>query len=223
MKVCIIEDEKLLADWIAKKLTKDGYNVDVYYNASDFINSFSQSADLYVLDIWLPDSSWYEIIDFLREWKKVNSPIIISSWYSDVENKIHWLNIWADDYIVKPFLPEELVARIKALIRRSYSWETTNILKYKNYTFDTTNKIIRKWKEQVKLSKKEMDIVEYFMFNKLKLIKKATLISSVWWEHDWLWVSDNTINVTISRVRKKLWDNFNLVTIVWEWYMLRGQ
>lgn len=223
MKVCIIEDEKLLADWIAKKLTKDGYNVDVYYNASDFMNSFSQASDLYVLDIWLPDSSWYEIIDFLREWKKVNSPIIISSWYSDVENKIHWLNIWADDYIVKPFLPEELVARIKALIRRSYSWETTNILKYKNYTFDTTNKIIRKWKEQVKLSKKEMDIVEYFMFNKLKLIKKATLISSVWWEHDWLWVSDNTINVTISRVRKKLWDNFNLVTIVWEWYMLRGQ
>lgn len=223
MKVCIIEDEKLLADWIAKKLTKDGYNVDVYYNASDFMNSFSQASDLYVLDIGLPDSSWYEIIDFLREWKKVNSPIIISSWYSDIENKIHWLNIWADDYIVKPFLPEELVARIKALIRRSYSWETTNILKYKNYTFDTTNKIIRKWKEQVKLSKKEMDIVEYFMFNKLKLIKKATLISSVWWEHDWLWVSDNTINVTISRVRKKLWDNFNLVTIVWEWYMLRGQ
>lgn len=221
MNICLVEDEKLLADSMSKKLQKDWYNVSVFYNVEDFLQNYKVPSDLYILDLWLPDWSWYDIINFLREIKKVNAPVIISSWYSDIDKKIHGLNIWADDYIVKPFLPEELTARINAIVRRSFTKTPNNVIKYKSFTFDTLNKELFRWKESIKLAKKELDLVEYFFYNKWKLLNKAKIISSIWWEYESVWVSDNTINVTLSRLRKKLWKDFTLVTVVWDWYMLK--
>jgi DNA-binding response OmpR family regulator len=221
MNICILEDEESLADWIAKKLEKEGYNVIVFYNLKQFIDWLNWPSDLYIIDIWLPDGSWYDAIEFLRNEKNINSPVIISSWYWDIDNKIHSFNSWVDDYLVKPYKPEELVVRVWALIRRTFAKSPQAVIKYKDFTYDTINKVLKKWKYEIKLSKKEMDLVEYFLYNRWKLITKQKIVSSVWWNFDGFTVSDNTINVTLSRVRTKLWNWFELLTIVWEWYMLK--
>ena len=131
----------------------------------------------------------------MRNTKGINSPVIISSWYWDIDNKIHSFNSWVDDYLVKPYKPEELVVRVWALIRRSFAKSPQSVIRYKSFTYDTINKVIKRWKYEIKLSKKELDLVEYFLYNRWKLVTKQKIMSSVWWEFDWFNVSDNTINI----------------------------
>jgi two-component system phosphate regulon response regulator PhoB len=169
----------------------------------------------------VPDGTGFEAINWLRKEKSVTSPIIITSWYNDVDNKIFWLHVWADDYMTKPFEPDELVARIKALIRRSFHLSPSHEIHYKWFTYSIEyKKLTHEWKE-IELTKKEQDIIEYFFVNQWKVVSKNVLVSTIWWSCDIAWVSDNTINVTISRLRKKLWDSFQLATVVGTWYSLK--
>lgn len=220
MNIVIIEDEKLLASNIEKKLEKNWYNVSIFNDLNSFQSSSNINYDLYIVDISLPDWSWLDLIKWLRNTKKIKNPIIITSWYNDIDKKVYWLNIWADDYLSKPFSPDELIARIIAVSRRSLKQKNNSIIKYKNYKYDFLNKEMKKWSEIIDLNKKEIEILELFLENKWKLITKMHIINTIWWNYENLWVSDNTINVTISRIRKKLWDDFRLLTIIWNWYKL---
>ncbi len=221
MLIAILEDEQLLAKNIKKKLEKNGYLVNIFNDITSIKNNQNIKFDLYIIDISLPDWDWLEFIKYLRKIQKINSPIIITSGYNDIDKKVYWLELWADDYLAKPFAPEELLARIKALIRRiSKAPDNSIIMKYKDFTYNSQNKELKKWLSLIDLNKKELGIIEFFLLNKGKLITKNYLIKEIWGEDDDLSVSDNTINVTISRIRKKLWDSFNLVTIVRQWYRL---
>jgi len=220
MKITIIEDEKILASKTEIKLKRKWFSAEVFNSFNDFKDNFKYTSDLYLIDISLWDWCWFELIKWLREEKKINSPIIITSWYNNDEKKIYWLNIWADDYLAKPYSPEILLARIRALIRRSYKIDINSTLRYKDLIYDITNKkILDNWK-QIYFTSREIQLVEYMLFNIWKLITKQELIISVWWEYDILQVSDNTINVTISKVRKKLWESFEFKTIIGKWYIL---
>lgn len=220
MYITIIEDEKILSKNISKKLVKNWFNTKVFNSYNDFINNHSDIADLYIIDISLIDWSWFDIIKFLREKKQSESPIIITSWYSDYEKKIYALDLWADDYLSKPFSSEELIARIRALLRRSYKVSTNSNIKYKNILYNTSTKNITvAWKD-INLTAREIQLAEYFLFNVWKHIEKSELINSVWWEQDSSKISDNNINVTISNIRRKLWDSFKLKTIINKWYIL---
>jgi two-component system alkaline phosphatase synthesis response regulator PhoP len=219
MHITIIEDEKLLSKNLEKKLIKNWFNTTIYNWYIEFINSNFQKSDLYIIDLSLIDWSWYDIIKKLRE-KNIKSPIIITSWYSDPDKKIYWLDLWADDYISKPFSSEELIARIRALLRRSYSDSLDSNINYNNINYDTKSKSVYiDWKK-IELRWREIKLIEYMLFNIWKLIKKDELIISVWWEYDITQITDNNINVTMSNVRKKLWANFKLKTIAWQWYIL---
>lgn len=219
MHITIIEDEKLLSKNLEKKLIKNWFNTTIYNWYIEFINSNFQKSDLYIIDLSLIDWSWYDIIKKLRE-KNIKSPIIITSWYSDPDKKIYWLDLWADDYISKPFSSEELIARIRALLRRSYSDSLDSNINYNNINYDTKSKSVYiDWKK-IELRWREIKLIEYMLFNIWKLIKKDELIISVWWEYDITQITDNNINVTMSNVRKKLWANFKLKTIAWQWYLL---
>jgi DNA-binding response OmpR family regulator len=216
-----VEDEALLAELISKKLKREGHNTKIIESVKDFKDKYKYPADLYILDIWLPDWTWFDIIRFLREIKNIHSPIIVSSWYWDTDKKIQWLNMWADDYIVKPYTPEELLARINALIRRTNGRSSNNLIYFRDFIYDPLNKKLNKWKSSVKLTKKEMMLFEIFVVNKWKLVKKSKLLSSVWWKWDENEINSNTLTVTISRLRKKLWKNFELFTSSWDWYILK--
>lgn len=223
MKITIIEDDIDLAEQIANRLQKDWYITAIYDSENDLYLNFKNSSDLYIIDInlWYTENDWFNIIKFLRNRRNIKSPIIITSWYSSIEKKIYGLDIWADDYLTKPYSYEELVARIRVLLRRSTE-EKTNIVKYKNLKFNLSTKTLTSWTNlKVNLTKKDLMLVELFILNKDNIVSRNKLTTSVWWDYDWSWVSDNTINVTLHNLRNKIWPIFDLVTIIWEWYILK--
>jgi len=221
MKILIVDDEKIFASQISRKLIKSWYDVDLLHNVTDFKKISNYNYDLYMLDISLWDWTWFDMIHHLREKEKSHAPIIIISWYSHVNQKVRSLDLWADDYLSKPFLPEELEARIRALLRRK-AWVTNNsIIKHKSIKFDLSTREVTKWKKKISLTKKEKQIVEYFLFNKWVLIKKEDLIEKVWWSASAKPITENTVNVTISKVRKKLGTDFGMQTKINEWYILK--
>ena len=220
MHITIIEDEKILSNNIAKKLNRNWYNTKVFNSYNEFINENNLDSDLYVIDISLTDWNWFDIIKHIRKNRENKTPIIITSWYWDIEKKIYWLDIWADDYLAKPYSIEELEARIRALLRRSYENINNSEITYNDLVLNLKEKLIRKNWEVIDLTSKEIQFVEYMMFNVWKIVKKIDLINSVWWKFDEIDVTDNTINVTISKIRKKLWESFKLKTMINRWYML---
>ena len=220
MNITIIDDEKILAEKTSKKLEKNGYCVCVFHSCTDFYNSYFSESDLYIIDLWLWDGSWFDIIRWLRE-KNISAPIIITSGYADSEKKIYWLDLWADDYMTKPFIPEELLARVKAQLRRKDSViDKSTIIRYANIEFHIESSIVMLWKRKIKLTKKEIQLLHLFLMNIWKIIAKNKIIYSVWNSSDFTSVSDNTINVTMWSLRKKLWKKFKLTTLIHEWYML---
>ncbi len=221
MYITIVEDEKILSSKVAKKLNKNWYHTVVYNSFEEFMINRSNSADLYILDLSLEDWSWFDIIKYLRKEKKVDTPIIITSAYCDIDSKIYGLDLWADDYIPKPFSWEELIARIRSLFRRSFKVDKTSIIKYKSMRYDTSSKLMTKKGEIIKLTARESQLVEFALFNRWDLLTRTQIINSVWWEHDTLKVSDNNINVTIKSVRKKLWDEFDFRTVINKGYILK--
>lgn len=220
MHITIIEDEKILSKNIVKNLNKKWYNTKNFNSYNDFINENNLNSDLYIIDISLNDWNWFDIIKHIRKNKKNKTPIIITSWYWDIVKKIYWLDIWADDYLAKPYSIEELEARIRALLRRSYDDINSSEIIYNDLILNLKDKLIRKNWEVINLTSKEIQFVEYMIFNVWKIVKKIDLINSVWWKFDELDVTDNTINVTISKIRKKLWTSFKLKTIINRWYIL---
>lgn len=223
MKITIIEDDLFLAEKIAKKLQKEWYIVSIYNSRKDFESNFRNNSDIFIIDLNLGNNEyeWFEIISWLRKVKKIKSPIIITSWYSDKEKKIYWLDAWADDYLEKPYYIWELLARLRALLRRE-STDKSNIITYKNIEFDTKNKIFLRWVDKmIKFTKKEVMLIELFILNKNKLIDKNKLITSVWWDYDGTGVTDNTLNVTLHNLRNKIGSSFYIDTIISEWYILK--
>lgn len=221
MHVVIIEDDETFASKIAKKLERNLYTTKVFNDANTFYETKSSlDTDLYLIDLNLNDDTWFNIIKFIRNIEKEYTPIIILSGYNDTENKVYWLDLWADDYISKPVYPDELLARIRSAIRRHNKQISTSIIEYKNIVFDTnTKKVLQNWNE-IRIPKKENQILEFFLQNKGVLISKDILIKKVWWLTDYLYISENTINATISKLRKKLWTPFDLTTKIGEWYIL---
>lgn len=223
MKLTIIEDDVLLAEKLAKKLKRDWFLSNIYNSKWDFFRNFNDNTDVYIIDLnlWETEYDWQEIVLWLRKEKKVKNPIIITSAYGDYEKKIYLLDSWADDYLEKPFQVWELIARIRALLRRQNE-SRENIINYKNLEFDIKNKIFLSWVDKnINFTKKELMIIELFILNKNKLISKNKLITSVWWDYDGTAVKDNTINVTLHNLRNKIWKEFNITTVICEGYILK--
>lgn len=220
MNISIIDDNRILASRIKKRLEKDLFSVKLFSWLQDFKINHKLQADLYLIDLWLWDWSWFDLIKYIREDKKSHIPIIIISSYNDEDKKIYWLNLWADDYLSKIFSTKELIARIRAVLRRKSKIENNNVLRYKNITFDLNIKSLMRWKQKVYLTTKENKLVYLFMSNIWNLILKADIIATVWWDYESIWITDNNINSTLSSLRKKMWKKFKLLTIINEWYML---
>ncbi|MCP4523047.1 MAG: response regulator transcription factor [Candidatus Gracilibacteria bacterium] len=185
------------------------------------MNTSYVDADLFIIDLGLGDGSGYDIIKWIRGNKESSAPIIITSGYADADKKVYGFDIGADDYMTKPFIPEELLARIKAQLRRNNNQiHADNKLVYKNITFNTENHDIMIGKRKGIFSKKETHIIQLFLGNIGVLITKSKLIENVWNENDMLEVSDNTVNVTLYSIRKKLGKKFKLETKIGEGYVL---
>ena len=209
MRVLYVEDAAFLAEAVKHNLEKQGISVDLVNNGEDGLeNAMSDIYDCVVLDIMLPKLSGTDILKRMRE-KNIQTPVIMLSALSEVETKISHLDHGADDYLAKPFKTAELVARIKALVRRPKTIDISDI-SYGDLVLDKTNATLNG--EQ--LTAKEIEIVAEFMKSPETLISKEHLLAKVWGE-DGLG-EDNYIESYMSRIRKllkKIHSKARIVTI----------
>lgn len=202
MRVLIIEDEQRLAKAIKKGLEQEAYAVDA---AFDGIHGFDLAAveeyDLIILDLMLPGMDGIQICERLRK-EKVLTPILMLTAKGRLKDKVDGLNAGGDDYLVKPFAFEELLARIKALTRRPKETLLENILSNNGLSLNTLTYEVQRDDKKIKLSKKEYALLEYLLRNPGRILTKDQIISHVWdYDAD---ILPNTVEVFIGYLRNKI-------------------
>jgi two-component system response regulator PhoP len=201
MRILVVEDEQKLCEQIQQFLADKGFAVDKAHNGRDgFFMGKEYPIDAAIIDIGLPDFSGIELIQRLRK-SKVSVPILILTARSRWQEKVEGLEAGADDYLVKPFHYEELLARINALLRRSVG-QAHPILTHGNIELDTVAQEVTVDGVKLELTAYEYKVLEYLMFRKGELISKAVLTQHIYdedFDRD-----SNVIEVFIGRLRKKL-------------------
>lgn len=203
MKILVVEDEKDLSELIVQSLSKEKYVVETacdFHAAMGKIGSYQY--DCILLDIGLPGGDGLEVLKSLREEGKSENIIIISA-KDSIEDKITGLNLGADDYLTKPFHIAELNARVKALLRRK-KLESRQNLEFGNISMDIDDRQVFIHNEKIDLNRKEFDILNYFLFNKNRLVSKMSLAEHVWGDN--IDQADNFdfVYYQIKNLRKKL-------------------
>ncbi|MCB9045182.1 MAG: response regulator transcription factor [Chitinophagales bacterium] len=207
--ILLVEDEKKIADTIQAGLSEHDYEATVAYNGLDGKKLFLDNAyDLIILDINLPFVNGYELCKLIREHDE-RVPIILLTAMNFTDNKIEGFELGADDYITKPFEFRELVARIKALLRRSdlrVDAEEEKILQIADLEMNLDNKEVRRSDKKIPLTAKEFQLLEYLLRNKEKVVSRADIAKNVW-EIDFD-TQTNVIDVYVNFLRKKLDKDF---------------
>lgn len=226
-KILIIEDEPSLVFTLKDTLEAEDYEVSVVTDGADAVDSVQElEPDLMILDLMLPNVSGYDICREIRE-LKYTFPIIMLTARDQEIDKVTGLNIGADDYITKPFGVKELLARIKARLRRASAYTKSGpveILKLGNVKIDLNEaKVMRPDKEEEELSTREIEIIEFFLSNANRPISRDDLLEKVWrYEYS---TNTRTVDVHISKLRAKIEQNPDdpkfLVTLHGVGYMLR--
>lgn len=201
MRILVIEDEHKIANAIKKGLEQENFAVDVVYDGIEGYDlAATEDYDVIVLDLLLPGIDGVEICKKLRQ-HKIHTPILILTAKGQIEDKIEGFSAGADDYLVKPFAFEELLARIRALIRRPRN-NLGNILKVDGLVLDTLNFQVKRYGVPIKLSKKEFALLEYMMRNTGKILPKEQIIAHIWdYDAD---ILPNTVEVYIGYLRNKI-------------------
>ena len=205
MRLLVIEDEKQLLKLIGKRLKEEGYAYDLASDGREGLN-FAESIeyDCIILDIMLPSVDGFTIIQKLRG-KNINSPIIVLTAKSATKDKVNGLDYGADDYITKPFSFEELIARVRAMLRRKLD-EKETVLKCRDLTLDLISREVYRDNKLIHLTTKEFSILEYFLRNKGRILTKSQIAEHVWnYEFDY---HSNIIEVYIRYLRKKIDDDY---------------
>ena len=203
MKILIVEDEKALGESIAEYLSKQDYHCDMAFTFHDAIDKIEYSDyDCILLDITLPDGDGLKILQQLKEDKKADGVLILSA-KNSLDDKIKGLELGADDYLSKPFHLSELNARIAAIIRRK-NFDGNSIVKFGNLCIDTQKKSVTVEHKEIELTKKEFELLLYFVSNKKRLISKDAIAEHLWGNE--MGGNFDFIYTHIKNLRKKLTD-----------------
>lgn len=202
MRLLLIEDEEDLINTLSRGLRKVGYSVDTATDGRDGLDLFYMNEyDLIILDLNLPSIDGLEILSKIRE-ENQDCKILILSARSNYEQRIEGLDKGADDYLVKPFDFGELNARIRNLLRRSFTQQSTK-LKYENIIIDMAKRTVYgENNENIDIRPKEFAILEYLIINRGRVISAEELIEHIWDNDESMF--SNVIKVHLSNLRKKL-------------------
>ncbi len=202
MHILLVEDHQTVAKNIQKFLEMQQYTVSVAHSGNDGLEkAMTQGIDLLILDINLPGMDGYVLCSMLRQHGKA-MPILMLTARGNQQEMVKGLNLGADDYLVKPFDLDVLLARVKALLRRRTT-EKSPMLEAGSLSLDTNTQELRKNKKKIALSPKEYALLEYLMRNKGIVQERTTLLEHVWGHADELMFS-NTVDVHIAFLRRKL-------------------
>ena len=199
MNVLLVDDEKDMVNALSAILKQHNYTVDCAFNGEDGLEfALSGIYDVIILDVMMPKMDGFETLKRLRA-KKIDAPVLMLTAKSDVTDKIDALNGGADDYITKPFDTQELLARVKALLRRGAKY-TDNTLSLGNVSLDRDTFELVSGDKRIALGKKEFQIMELLLLNAEKCVEKERLIEKIWgYDSE---AEYNTIEVYVSFLRK---------------------
>lgn len=205
-KILIVDDEKNIVDILRFNLKKEGYDTIEAYDGEEAVNlALSQNPDLILLDIMLPKMDGFTVCRKLRQ--SISTPILMLTAKEEEVDKVLGLELGADDYITKPFSPRELMARVKANLRRLTPGEQmgsdkSNVNKYGDLTIDTDRYEVKRGDGIIDLTLREFELVKFLASQKGTIFSRETLLEKVW---GYEYYGDvRTVDVTVRRVREKL-------------------
>ena len=201
MKILLAEDEVDLNNVVTRYLKKNGYSVDSVLDGEEALDYLEYSEyDLVILDIMMPKVDGFEVIKKLRD-KGNHTSVLMLTARDSADDKVKGLDLGADDYIVKPFDFNELMARIRAVVRRKYG-NSSNKLVIGDLILDTSEKSVTRAGKQIELTGKEYEVLEYLMQSKNRILSRNQIKEHVW---DFDYEGDsNIIDVLIKNIRKKI-------------------
>ena len=201
-RILIVEDNKVIADTVKEQLIKWGYEAFVVTDFSDVLKTFVEvEPHLILMDIGLPFFNGYHWCTQIRTVSKV--PIIFMSSMSDNMNIVMAINMGGDDFIVKPFDINVLIAKVQAMLRRPYSFvESTNIIEHNGCILNMNDQSFTYNNNKVELTKNEYKILQYLLENVGKVVTRDSIMMKLWESDDF--IDDNTLTVNVTRLRKKL-------------------
>jgi two-component system copper resistance phosphate regulon response regulator CusR len=203
VRVLVVEDERKLAEVLAAALRGEHYDVVVAANGEDgFFRANAETFDLVVLDLMLPGRRGLEILKALRQ-RHLQTPVLILTARDGVEDRVLGLDLGADDYLVKPFAFPELLARVRALLRRGRPTEVLR-LKAADLELDLVSRRAARGDRLLDLTVREFGLLEYLLRHQGHLVSREMLAREVWREPRRATPLDNVIDVQIARLRKKV-------------------
>lgn len=222
MRILIIEDEIDLAQTLARCLSEEGYVIDIADNGEEgLILAESDMYDLIILDLMLPRLDGMEIIRRLRD-RRIKTVVLMLTARDTLTDKVKGLDAGADDYLTKPFALAELLARVRALLRRE-SQEKSNILQVEDLVMDTLTHRVYRGDREISLTSKEYALLEYLIRNQNRVLSRTQIAEHVW--NDDLNIMSNIVDVYIRYLRRKVDDDFEpklICTIRGSGYCLRS-
>lgn len=202
MRLLYVEDELDILETTGKRLERDGHRVDACDNGTDALSFIEMTEyDVIILDIMLPGMSGLELLRRARQ-LKITTPVLLLTARDSIDDRVSGLDAGADDYLVKPFAFEELVARIRALSRRLPAEEITNILAVGDLTLDTASQAVKRAGQPIKLSAREYSLLEYMMRNPGIVLSRDRIEQAIY-NYDFEGGS-NVVDVYIRYLRKKI-------------------
>ena len=202
MHILIVEDEIGIADAVSEMLKKENFNTTIITNGEDGeYEALSGIYDLVILDVMLPEKNGFEILKSMRD-EKIKTPVIMLTAKSEVSDKLNGLENGADDYVTKPFHARELLARVKAVLKRSNNIEELNILEFENLKLNLDTCQLEYNDKSVEISGKELELLQLLIINKKQIVDRETIINKIWgYDSD---AEYNNVEVYITFIRRKL-------------------
>lgn len=223
MRVLVAEDEKNLNSVIVKRLTIEGYSVDACYNGEEVLEYISCAEyDVIIMDIMMPKLNGLEALKQIRL-QDNRTPVLLLTAKDSISDRVNGLDSGADDYLVKPFAFDELLARMRVMMRK-ISGNKTNIFQVANLTVDCDSHIVKREDKVINLSAKEFSILEYMIRNQGIVLGREKIEQHIW-NYDYEGGS-NVVDVYIRYIRKKIDDSYSpklIHTIRGKGYVLREE
>lgn len=194
--ICILEDEKELNDILKLNLEKNGYNVFPCLSLKDAYKNLNNNINIWVIDLMLPDGSGFDLLKDIK--KKSNTPVILISARGDSIDRVLGFEMGCDDYIAKPFLPKELIYRIKNLPNKNTN---NQILVFGEYTIDIKKRTIKYDNEEIYTTSREYNLIMYFFENKGNALSREQIINQAW--GDSFIGNDRVVDNFIKKIRNK--------------------
>ena len=208
-RILAVDDEEDILEILSFNLTGEGYIVDTSISAEDALGKNLQQYDLFILDVMMGQISGFRLAEKIRNELSLSTPIIFLTARDTENDRITGFNLGADDYLAKPFSVRELIARVKAILRRSSPPEVTMETTCGDFVVDTVNGLILLDGKAIGLTRKEYEILSLLICNAGKIFPRQEILSRIW--GDEVIVTDRTVDVTVARIRKKMGDRGKMI------------